>query len=179
MIEAEVRFKLTPSQLSTLLFFADGGIYQQYINQYWISESNLRIRKLNKVAKKEVEYFLTTKGDRVNGVASEAEGKIDAAAFNIMSTKADKYLEKTRLVVKLIGAPIDTVAEIDIFTNKDLIIVEMEVKGGGNIERKMDEIKSYLRNLVPHAEDITDNKEYNNFNLAEPCNGNSEKLCEH
>src|SRR3989344_173212 len=97
------------------------------------------------------KYFLTIKG-KGDTARDELETKIDAAIFNTYWPKTEgQRVEKVRLEKTIDGYT----AEIDVFTDRDLILAEIEV----NTEEE-------LKRIPILGKDVSTDPKYKNNNLA-------------
>ncbi len=154
-LEIEKRLLLKRLPLSSA-FFKE----VQHINQYYGPTGRLRHVEIFKDGKKSpTEKFILTKKKSISkGVNEEIEFEMTKKEFLKSLKKCTKHLYKTRYIKKVGKYK----WEIDVFDFK-LVIAEIEV----NTRKELDTVKipKFIKEQL--ISDITGEKRFSNFNLAD------------
>ncbi len=131
-----------------------------FIHQYYAPTGRLRFSEIFKSGKRSPveKYVRTNKTFISDGVNEEVEVEITKAEFKKEVKRAKKALTKTRYIKKVGKYK----WEVDVFDFK-LVIAEIEVKT--KKELKTVKIPKFIKQEM--IADITGNKPFSNFNLAD------------
>lgn len=151
MKEIERKFILKKIAFS---LFAIEKIYS--IEQYYTSiNPEIRLRKITDYENKSAKYYLTQK-DEENLAREEITKEVPESFYlNQKKNKIGNEIHKLRYVVKLEDG---TIAEIDLFTNYNLNIAEVEFNS--------EEEANNFRPPKWFGKEVTDNIKYKNKSIA-------------
>ena len=126
------------------------------IEQYYISTNpEIRLRMVQNLNNNQVNYYMTQKSDGTK-VREEIETEVDKSFYiNNQEKMIGHVIRKTRTRIPLENK---LIAELDVYHGIDLRVVEVEFKN-----------KSEADAFIPpqwFGEEVTDNKQYKNKNLA-------------
>lgn len=128
------------------------------IMQFYTSAGS-RYRSSTNMETKNTFFYKTDKTPVSDGVNEEIESEIHQLEFYYNMQHAVKALHKVRHVFRWVGYKF----ELDVFSHhKELVLMEVELK---SMDEEF-EIPTFLQELI--LEEVTGQKEYNNFQIAVP-----------
>ena len=132
------------------------GDSKEYRIKQWYTPDGLRYRFQVNTKTKDVSIFKTKKSNISKGVFQEDEESISLKDFLKVDLSKSRVLDKMRTVVSYKGFDF----EIDVFSNHDLITLEVELD---DINEKIP-FPEYIKKEI--VKELTGLKEFSNFALS-------------